>query len=46
MYTMSTPMVYTMTTSIGAHIYTYYNHAHASGIDNDNFDRCTYIYTP
>jgi hypothetical protein len=42
-------MVYTMTSSIGAHIYTLHN-AHGDGIHDGEFDRCayirsTYIYT-
>ena len=37
---MLPPMVYTMTSSIGAHIYTPHN-AHDRGIDNNKFDRCT-----
>jgi hypothetical protein len=43
-YTMLTPMVYTMTSSIGAHIYTLH-HAHADGIHDDEFDRGADIYT-
>ena len=41
---MLMPMVYTMTSSIAAHIYTLY-HAHADGIHDDKFDRGAYIYT-
>jgi hypothetical protein len=38
------PMVYMMTSSIGAHIYTLH-YAHANGIHNEEFDRGAYIYT-
>ena len=40
-YTMLTPMVYTMTSWIGAHIY-----AHAYGIHDDEFHSCAYISRP
>jgi hypothetical protein len=41
---MLMPMVHTMTSSIVAHIYTLH-YAHADGIDDNEFDRCAYIYT-
>jgi hypothetical protein len=42
-YTMLMPMVYAMTSSIGAHIYTLH-HAHADGTHDDELDRCPYIH--
>ena len=36
-------MVYTMTSSIGAHVYILH-HAHAHGIRDGEFDRCACIY--
>jgi hypothetical protein len=43
-YTMLMPMVYMMTSSIGAHIYTLH-YAHADGKHDDEFDRGAYIHT-
>jgi hypothetical protein len=42
-YTMLIPMVYAMTSWIGAHIYTLHC-AHADGRDDDEFDRGAYIH--
>ena len=41
---MLMPIVYTMTSSIGAHINTLH-YAHADGIHDDELDRGAYIYT-
>ena len=42
---MLMPMVYTMTSSIAAHIYTLRQHPHADGIHDDKLDRDAYIHT-